>query len=157
MSPFVLSVLKYSLLALLYFFVFRAVRSVVVDLGGPAARGRRQRRPPRETVAAASARPKGGKPPTQVVVFEADGAKPRTVKLTGSTDIGRADRCAIRLDDTYVSQVHARLYGDAGSWYVEDLGSTNGTFLNDHKVDRALEVHAGDVVKVGKTVLELRR
>jgi pSer/pThr/pTyr-binding forkhead associated (FHA) protein len=155
-SPFVLSVLKYSLLALLYFFVFRAVRSVIVDLGarrnadaGRAARPAKPSPPPRA--------PKGGKPPTQVVVFEADGAKPRTVKLTGSTDIGRADRCAIRLDDTYVSQVHARLYGDAGSWYVEDLGSTNGTFLNDHKVDRALEVHAGDVVKVGKTVLELRR
>ena len=53
--------------------------------------------------------------------------------------------------------MHARLYGENGSWYVEDLGSTNGTFLNDRKVDRALEVHAGDVVKVGKTVLELRR
>lgn len=155
MSPFVLSVLKYSLLALLYFFVFRAVRSVIVDLGArrsaDAGRGARASKPPPPRT------PKGGKPPTQVVVFEADGAKPRTVKLTGSTDIGRADRCAIRLDDTYVSQVHARLYGDAGSWYVEDLGSTNGTFLNDHKVDRALEVHAGDVVKVGKTVLELRR
>ncbi len=156
MSPFVLSVLKYSLLALLYFFVFRAVRSVIVDLGarrntdaGRASRPAKPPPPPRP--------PKGGKPPTQVVVFEADGAKPRTLKLTGSTDIGRADRCAIRLEDTYVSQVHARLYGDAGSWYVEDLGSTNGTFLNDHKVDRALEVHAGDVVKVGKTVLELRR
>jgi pSer/pThr/pTyr-binding forkhead associated (FHA) protein len=155
-SPFVLSVLKYSLLALLYFFVFRAVRSVIADLGArrnaDAGRVARPAKPPPPPRA-----PKGGKPPTQVVVFEADDAKPRTVKLTGSTDIGRADRCAIRLDDTYVSQVHARLYGDAGSWYVEDLGSTNGTFLNDHKVDRALEVHAGDVVKVGKTVLELRR
>ena len=156
MSPFVLSVLKYSLLALLYFFVFRAVRTVISDLGG--RRGADAGRSTRPPAAAPAARPqKTGKPPTQVVVFDADGAKPRTVRLSGSTDIGRADRCAIRLDDTYVSQVHARLYGDAGSWYVEDLGSTNGTYLNDHKVDRALEVHAGDVVKIGKTVLELRR
>jgi pSer/pThr/pTyr-binding forkhead associated (FHA) protein len=151
-SPFVLSVLKYALLALLYFFVFRAVRSVVVDL-----RKHKDEKRPSGKAAAAAPRSSRGKAPTQVVVFEPDGAKPRTVKLNGSTDIGRAERCAIRLGDTYVSQVHARLYGDDGSWYVEDVGSTNGTFLNDHKVDRALEVHAGDVVKLGKTVLELRR
>jgi pSer/pThr/pTyr-binding forkhead associated (FHA) protein len=53
--------------------------------------------------------------------------------------------------------VHARLYGENGAWYVEDLGSTNGTFLNDARVSSPVEVHAGDVVKVGKTVLELRR
>ena len=154
MSPFVLSVLKYALLALLYFFVFRAVRSVVVDL----RKRKDEKRPSAKSAPApAPARSSRGKAPTQVVVFEPDGAKPRTVKLNGSTDIGRAERCAIRLGDTYVSQVHARLYGDDGSWYVEDVGSTNGTFLNDHKVDRALEVHAGDVVKLGKTVLELRR
>ena len=153
MSPFVLSVLKYALLALLYFFVFRAVRSVVVDL----RKRKEEKRAPAKAAAAAAPRSSRGKVPTQVVVFEPDGAKPRTVKLNGSTDIGRAERCAIRLSDTYVSQVHARLYGDDGSWYVEDVGSTNGTFLNDHKVDRPLEIHAGDVVKLGKTVLELRR
>jgi len=155
-SPFVLSVLKYALLALLYFFVFRAVRSVVGDLGG---RSRGEKKGPASKPAAPPAPPRSsrGKPPTQVVVFEPDGAKPRTVKLSDPTDIGRAERCAIRLGDTYVSQVHARLYGENGSWFVEDVGSTNGTFLNDHKVDRALEVHSGDVVKLGKTVLELRR
>jgi pSer/pThr/pTyr-binding forkhead associated (FHA) protein len=154
-SPFVLSVLKYALLVLLYFFVFRAVRSVVVDV-----RGRKEEKRQAAAKAPAAAPPprsSRGKPPTQVVVFEPDGAKPRTVKLNGATDIGRADRCAIRLGDTYVSQVHARLYGENGSWFVEDVGSTNGTFLNDRKVDRPLEVHAGDVVKLGKTVLELRR
>ena len=155
MSPFVLSVLKYALLALLYFFVFRAVKSVVADMRT------RKDEPKRQSAKAAAppAAPRAsrGRPPTQVVVFEPDGAKPRTVKLTSSTDIGRADRCAIRLGDTYVSQVHARLYGDDGAWYVEDVGSTNGTFLNDRRVDRALEVHAGDVVKLGKTILELRR
>jgi pSer/pThr/pTyr-binding forkhead associated (FHA) protein len=152
-SPFVLSVLKYALLALLYFFVFRAVRSVAGDLAGHRREG-----PSRPAAAPAPARPsRGGKPPAQVVVHEPDAAKPRTIKLHGDTEIGRADRCAVRLDDTYVSQVHARLSGDDGSWFVVDLGSTNGTFLNDRRVDGRAEVHAGDVVKVGKTVLELRR
>jgi hypothetical protein len=155
-SPFVLSVLKYALLALLYFFVFRAVRSVAVDLGGRRREGATPRAPaPSAKAPARSGR--SGKPPAHVVVHEPEGAKPRTIRLSGSLDVGRAERCAIRLDDTYVSQMHARLYGDDGTWYVEDLGSTNGTFVNDRKVERTAEIHAGDVVKVGKTLLELRR
>jgi pSer/pThr/pTyr-binding forkhead associated (FHA) protein len=154
-SPFVLSVLKYSLLVLLYFFVFRAIRSVAVDVGGRkrgAATHTRTPAPP------STAKPtRGGKPPTQVVVHDPGGAKPITTKLRDSAEIGRGDRCAIRLQDTYVSQVHARLYPKDGAWYVEDLGSTNGTLLNDRRVDAPLEAHAGDVVKVGKTVLELKR
>jgi pSer/pThr/pTyr-binding forkhead associated (FHA) protein len=154
-SPFVLSVLKYSLLVLLYFFVFRAVRSVASDVSGRRRdRSATQARAP----AVAPARPsRGGKPPGQVIVHEPDAPKPRNVRLSASTQIGRGDGCAIRLSDTYVSQVHARLYGQDGSWFVEDLGSTNGTFLNDRRVVQPVEVHAGDVVKVGKTVLELRR
>lgn len=153
MSPFVLSVLKYALLVLLYFFVFRAVRSVALDVSGR----RRSGRAPETRTPAPPRASKGGRPPSQVVVHEPDETKPRSIRLSGSAQIGRAESCAIRLADTYVSQVHARLYGDDGTWFVEDLGSTNGTFLNDHKVDRPLEVHAGDVVKIGKTVLELRR
>ena len=155
MSPFVLSVLKYSLLVLLYFFVFRAIRSVAVDVGGRKRGATSQTRTPAPTSAAKPTR--GGKPPTQVVVHDPGGAKPITTKLRDSAEIGRGDRCAIRLQDTYVSQVHARLYPKDGAWYVEDLGSTNGTLLNDRRVDVPLEVHAGDVVKVGKTVLELKR
>jgi pSer/pThr/pTyr-binding forkhead associated (FHA) protein len=154
-SPFVLSVLKYSLLVLLYFFVFRAIRSVAVDVGGRKRGAASQTRTPAPTSAAKPTR--GGKPPTQVVVHDPGGAKPITTKLRDSAEIGRGDRCAIRLQDTYVSQVHARLYPKDGAWYVEDLGSTNGTLLNDRRVDAPLEVHAGDVLKVGKTVLELKR
>jgi pSer/pThr/pTyr-binding forkhead associated (FHA) protein len=153
-SPFVLSVLKYSLLVLLYFFVFRAIRSVAIDVGG-RKRGATQTR---TSAPASTAKPsKGGRSPTQVVVHDADGGKPITVKLRDPAEIGRGERCAIRLQDTYVSQVHARLYGKSGAWYVEDLGSTNGTLLNDRRVDAPVEVHAGDVLKIGKTVLELRR
>jgi pSer/pThr/pTyr-binding forkhead associated (FHA) protein len=153
-SPFVLSVLKYSLLVLLYFFVFRAVRSVALDVSGR----RRARAASRAASTDAPARSgKGGKPPSQVVVHDPDAKKPQTVRLSGSTQVGRTDACAIRLSDSYVSQVHARLYGKDGSWFVEDLGSTNGTYLNDRRVVQPVEVHAGDVVKVGKTVLELRR
>jgi hypothetical protein len=153
-SPFVLSVLKYALLALLYFFIYRAVRSVAVEISGrrvSPARSSEQRgkRPAR----AASK----GRSPSAVVVHEPDGARSRTVRLSGSTEIGRAESCAIRLEDTYVSQVHARLANANGSWTLEDLGSTNGTYVNDRRVGAPVVVHAGDVVRVGKTLLELRR
>ncbi len=151
MSPFALSVLKYALLVLLYFFVFRAVRSVAVDVVG---RRRAERATGRSAAAAA---PSKGKPPTQVLVHEPDGHPPRSVRLSGSVEIGRGASCTIRLSDTYVSQVHARLVGRDGGWFVEDMGSTNGTFLNDRRVASPVEVHAGDVVRVGKTLLELRR
>jgi pSer/pThr/pTyr-binding forkhead associated (FHA) protein len=156
MTPFVLSVLKYSLLVLLYFFVFRAVRSVALDVAG-RRRERRTAETRAPTAPIAAGRSSRGKPPSHVVVHEPDGSKARNVKLSGPTQIGRGAGCAIRLSDTYVSQVHARLYGENGTWFVEDLGSTNGTYLNDRKVASPVEVHAGDVVKVGKTVLELRR
>lgn len=152
MSPFVLSVLKYSLLVLLYLFIYRAVKAVAIDLRG-------QRRPKRvEAKPARAPRTlKGGKVPTSVAVRSADGKKLGSYRLASSLEIGRAETCGIRLDDTYVSQVHAKLYGRNGTWFVEDMGSTNGTFVNDGRVQSPVEVHAGDRIRVGKTVLELRR
>jgi len=155
-SPFVLSLLKYSLLVLLYLFVFRAIRSVALDVAGRKRGATTQMRVPAGSGTATASQ--GGSPPRQVVVHDAeDGGKARTLKLSGTMDVGRGDGCAIRLQDTYVSQVHARLYGREGAWYVEDLGSTNGTFLNDRRVQAAVEVHHGDIVRLGKTTLELRR
>ena len=155
MSPFVLSVLKYALIVLLYFFVYRAIRSVAVDVSGRKRGATSQTKTPSAPGAAKASR--GGRAPTQVVIHDGAGARPTPVKLRDPVEIGRGDQCAIRLQDTYVSQVHARLYPKDGAWYVEDLGSTNGTLLNDHRVQAPVEVHAGDVLKVGKTVLELRR
>lgn len=152
MSPFVLSVLKYALLALLYFFIYRAVRAVVVDVGG--------RHPPRAAeprqVSPAKAS-RGGRPPSSVVVHSSEGQKLGTFRLSRPVQIGRDPSCEITVDDAYVSQQHARIYGQDGSWFVEDLGSTNGTYLNDRRLAAPAPVHAGDVVRVGKTVLELRR
>lgn len=154
MSPFVLSVLKYSLLALLYFFIYRAVKSVAVEISA----GRRASKPTEPKRAAAKQKPpRAAKPPTSVIVHAPDGGKAGTFRLSGPTEIGRGEDCRIRVDDTYVSQMHARLYGKDGTWFVEDLGSTNGTYLNDRRLSNPAEVHAGDVVRVGKTLLELRR
>jgi hypothetical protein len=151
-TPFALSALKYGLFALLFLFIWRSMRWVVrgLSVAEEAAAGRGGRRP-RET---APTLPPG--PSNLLVKGQAD-AKPRTVRLSASMTIGRAPECELRVDDTYASQQHARLFAKNNSWFVEDLGSTNGTFVNDRRVAAPVQVRAGDVVRVGKTVLELRR
>ncbi|HYU56421.1 MAG TPA: FHA domain-containing protein [Actinomycetota bacterium] len=152
MPPFVLTVLKFAFLALLYYFVYRAIRVAVVAVG--------ERRPGRKKGAPPAPRPKarrGGREPGAVVLLAPDGKKQRSFRLTGTVQIGRAEACQIRLDDTYVSQFHARLFSRNGAWFVEDLGSTNGTYLNQQKVTAPTPVSLGDRLKVGKAVLELRR
>jgi pSer/pThr/pTyr-binding forkhead associated (FHA) protein len=84
-------------------------------------------------------------------------AKPRTVKLSASMTVGRAPECELRLDDTYTSQQHARLFAKNNSWFVEDLGSTNGTFVNEQKLAAPAMLQPGDRVRVGQTIMELRR
>jgi len=145
-EPFALSALKYGLLALLFLFIWRAMRWVVrglnVDRSAPAPRG--------SATAGPSARP-------SVLVVHLDGQKPRTTPLDGSTTLGRGVECELRLDDTYVSQQHARIFDRGGNWYVEDLGSTNGTFVNEQKLVAPAMLTPGDKIRVGTTIVELRR
>jgi hypothetical protein len=150
--PFVLTVLKYVFLALLYFFVYRAIRSVVVDL-----RGARVHHEARRVPAPAPPPRARTKPPRTVVVLNERGGKAAAYQLNGNLQIGRAEACQIKLSDTYVSQFHARLFTRDGGWFVEDLGSTNGTYLNQRRITGATPVAAGDRIKVGKVVLEFRR
>jgi pSer/pThr/pTyr-binding forkhead associated (FHA) protein len=154
LPPFVLTVLKIALLALLYFFVWQAVRAILADLYGGTRRERRAATRP-----AASTRPvrRGKGKPTRVVVIDEHGSKVGTYKLGKSLQIGRGESCDIRLTDTYVSTAHARIANRNGSWMVEDLGSTNGTYLNQRRVTSPAELSPGDRIRVGKTTLEVRR
>jgi pSer/pThr/pTyr-binding forkhead associated (FHA) protein len=150
--PFVLTVLKIVLLLLLYFFVWRAVRAVVLDLyGGP----RRERRPRTAEPKARRARGRGA--PTKLVVLNDRGARVSSHRLSGTIQIGRASSCEIRPEDNYVSQLHAKVSNRNGSWVVEDLGSTNGTYLNQRKVTAPTAISPGDRIRVGKTVMEVRK
>jgi pSer/pThr/pTyr-binding forkhead associated (FHA) protein len=152
-TPFVLTVLKVAFLVLLYFFVYRAIRVGVNEVRArpasapaPQPRGARAQRPARK-----------GREAGSVVLLGDGGKKVKSVKLSGTIQIGRAEACQIRLDDTYASQFHARIFERNGSWYVEDLGSTNGTYLNQRKISGPTPVGAGDRVKIGKSLMELRK
>jgi pSer/pThr/pTyr-binding forkhead associated (FHA) protein len=151
-TPFALSALKYGLFALLLLFIWRsmrwAVRGLTVEAAPRTRRGSRK----------GGATPEPDVPPgPSAVVIHAEGAKPRTVAVSGNMVMGRAAECELALDDTFVSQQHARLFAKNGSWFVEDLGSTNGTFVNDQRLAAPAMVQPGDRIRLGTTVLELRR
>ena len=81
---------------------------------------------------------------------------PSQTFASGELTIGRAAGCQISLDDTFMSQLHARVSPSDGGIVVEDLGSTNGTYINQQRVTAEVQANAGDRVQLGGIVLELR-
>jgi pSer/pThr/pTyr-binding forkhead associated (FHA) protein len=154
MPELVLVLLKYVFLFVLYIFVARAVKAVYLELR-PARTGSGGRaRAPAPAPRPPSKRSK--KAPRKVSVVEGP-LKGQSYELGEELTVGRAEKCHIVVDDTYVSQVHARIYANGETYVVEDLGSTNGTYLNRRRITSPEELSRGDRVKIGKTVLEMRK
>ncbi len=154
MPDIVLELLKYVFLGVLYIFVARAVRAVYVELKPPEAR------PARKKAAPTPARPparRAKKAPGRAVVVEGDKYKGKGFSLGDELTVGRAEKCDLILDDAYVSQMHARIFSRGEGFVVEDMGSTNGTYLNQRRITSPVELQRGDRVKIGKTVLEMRK
>jgi hypothetical protein len=153
-----LGLLKLCVLALLYLFFLRVLRAVWAEVNpkvvaaGVAPAGERSRRRNRND---APSPPKGRRRPGRLVVVEPRERKGRAWPLSEELTVGRAAGCQISLDDSYVSQLHARVFQRDGVVYVEDLGSTNGTYLNTRKVSSAVPMSRGDKLKIGSTVMEV--
>jgi len=82
----------------------------------------------------------------------------RVFELGEEVTVGRSPGCAVPLDDdTFASSIHARVFRRSGELWIEDLGSTNGTWLNDERLDVPVRLRRGDHVKVGSTILEVAR
>ncbi len=149
-AEIVLQIFRFGFLLLLWLFIFAAFRVVRADLFGGRA-GRVASVPPR--AAAGKKRQRG--PRTLVVT-----AGPLTgTKITLGDQpilIGRADDSTLVLTDDFASSRHARLTNRGDQWYVEDLGSTNGTYLDQQRVQGPLLVTPGQPIRIGQTVLELR-
>jgi hypothetical protein len=164
MSELSLTIIRVAFLAVLWLFVIAAIGVVRTDLlGGPATSPRRGRgrqtqelRPPRQARAVKPQRPGRGSPRFLVVT---DGALKGTSLDLAQQQItlGRANDATLVLNDDYASSRHARIFPQDGQWIVEDLGSTNGTYLDRQKVTRPTPVPLGVPIRIGKTVLELRR
>ncbi len=154
MPDLVLDLLKYVFLAVLYIFIARVVRFIYLELrpAGPAPASRR-------SASAPSSSSMGGKKKAFRKATVIEGAqKGKSFDLGDELIVGRADKCHLVLnDDTYVSQMHARIFSRDATFMIEDLGSTNGTYLNRRRITSPTELQRGDRVKIGKTVLEMRK
>lgn len=156
MPPIVFVALNGLFLLLLYVFVARAVRAVVRDVNAAPAPARAAAARPAARPTAPTAPRKTRAQPRELVVHVA-GGRPQVLPLDGEIRFGRAASCTVPLADTYVSEQHARVYRQGDEWLVADMGSTNGTFLNQAKVTSPAPLAPGDQLGIGKTRVEVRR
>ena len=92
------------------------------------------------------------------LVVTAGGLAGTSLRLKpGGTLIGRNPECALVLDDDYASGRHCRVFHDGSGWVVEDLGSTNGTFVGNRPITEPTPISPGGSIRIGRTVIELRR
>ena len=153
-----LTILKVCLLVLLYLFFLRVLSAVwaeVATADGSGATGRK-RASPRRARRTADAPSRHGPETTALCVQEPPELAGTMFQLASVTTIGRAAGSTVQLEDSFLSHHHARIRHTEGAWYLEDLGSTNGTYLNRSKVDAASLVHPGDQIQVGNVVMEVR-
>ncbi len=154
MSELTLFLVRIAYLAILWIFVLSAISVIRSDMFGarvpaPAAPGK-QPRP------AKPASPRRGQPTKAEVV---QGVNTGIVADLSQAPIliGRGNDAAIRLDDDYVSTRHARIVSSGGQWFIEDLGSTNGTYLGSQRITQPVPIGLGSQVRIGKTIVELRK
>ncbi|MEU3338482.1 FHA domain-containing protein [Streptomyces sp. NPDC006668] len=171
MSELTLTVMRLGFLAVLWLFVIVAVQVIRSDLfgtrvtqrGSRREAGRQQQQAARQQATPPQQRQQSGgrqrrNAPTKLVVSEGT-LTGTTVALQGQTiTLGRAHDSTIVLDDDYASSRHARIYPDRdGNWIVEDLGSTNGTYLDRSRLTTPTPIPLGAPIRIGKTVIELRK
>ncbi|MFE5580420.1 FHA domain-containing protein [Kitasatospora sp. NPDC056531] len=182
MSELTLTVMRLGFLAVLWLFVIVAIQVIRSDLFGTKVNPRTSRRGANATSGGAATTAAAGRPtpaaggstgsaagqtqgggrrrgaPTQLVVVQGSLAG-TTVALQGQTiTLGRAHDSTIVLDDDYASSRHARIYPDqTGQWTVEDLGSTNGTYLDRQRLTAPTPLQPGMPIRIGRTVIELRK
>lgn len=164
MPELVLQITRAGFLALLWLFVLAALRVVRSDLyaasglrtsparrptGGTSGRSGRGGKAARATG--------GGRSGPKALIVTAGALAGTRIALDGRPImIGRADDSTLVLDDDYASTRHAKISQSGSDWYVEDLGSTNGTYLDRAKVSGPTRIPPGSPVRIGKTVIELR-
>jgi len=149
-----LLILKIVFLVLLYGFILYVVRTATKDIGGASQEsiilGASEAAALRAELGA-----QVGTKPARFVVLDGPGLKKgRTLEVSSMTVLGRDGHSDLELDDEFASSRHARIDPRADGVWIEDLGSTNGTFVNGERVT-AERLSPGDVLRVGQTELRL--
>ena len=151
MSDLIVAAIKIVFLILLWLFILFVANVVRTDLFG--------RRVPSSSLAAIPADRGRGKKRSKLPTRFAITAGPQqgvSVPVEPTINLGRAADSTLLLDDDYASGRHARIFPKDGSWWLEDLGSTNGTTLGGNPVTGVVELPVGVPVRIGQTRLELR-
>ena len=165
MSELTLFLIRIAYLAILWIFVLSAISVIRSDMFGArvpeAARGGRGDRSARASRGSTPKPPKAPSKrrgsPTHVLVTEGANSGERADLDQAPILIGRGTDAAIRLDDDYVSTRHARIAASGDQWFVEDLGSTNGTYIGSVRITQPTTITLGTQVRIGKTILELKK
>ncbi len=171
MSQLSVTLLRLGFLVLLWLLVLSSIGVLRADLYGTRVtargRGRKAKHQPDAVVEKTPAPTRGSvgtragatsleEAPMARLAVTAGPLKGTSLPLTSAPVlIGRAPTCTLVIDDDYCSARHCRIFAENGEWKVEDLGSTNGTYLGNQKVTDPVPLRRGDQVRIGATTLEL--
>lgn len=171
MSELALTLIRLGFLALIWAFVIITVLVLRRDLRAPAdarqlagvagaARSAKQPKQAKPTRAPRASRVSSKVKGTKLVVVEGPltgTVIPLDAEQTAQITIGRAPDSTIVVDDDYASSRHARVYSSEGKWVVEDLGSTNGTWIERTRITSATALPIGAPLRIGRTTLQLQK
>ena len=160
MSELTLTLIKVGFLALLWMFVLSSVSVIRSDMFGERVdpeRGAAAPKSSKPSKPSKRAQKKKRGAPTQLVISEGANAGVSEPLEGAPILLGRGADATIRLDDDYVSTRHARFVPHGDDWYIEDLGSTNGTYIGSQRITTPMVVSIGVQVRVGKTIAELKK
>jgi hypothetical protein len=159
----VLHVMQWGVIALIFLFFLRVIRAVWVEMSPATIRKPRwQKRQERreERVASQPAAPPKSSRRRQLYlkVVQPPAHAGRSYDLDDELTIGRSPGCGVAMpEDIYTSTLHARLFRRNDQLWVEDLGSTNGTYVNSEQISKAVRLGKGDMLQIGSTVFEVSR
>jgi pSer/pThr/pTyr-binding forkhead associated (FHA) protein len=159
MNALTLTLIRVAFLAVLWLFVIAAIGVVRTDMfGTTAAKARIRSRSAAQAPGQPQHPARASRGAPRYLLVTGGPLSGMTINLTDQQiTMGRANDATLVLNDDYASSRHARIFPQDGQWIVEDLGSTNGTYLDRQKVTRPTPVPVGAPIRIGKTVLELRR
>jgi hypothetical protein len=159
----ILRIMQWGVIVLIFIFFLRVIRAVWVEMSPATIRkSRSQKRQERRDVRDAQRPPDQPKSSRRrhlyLKVVQPDAQAGRTYDLDDELTIGRSPGCGVAMpEDIYTSTLHARLFRRNEQLWVEDLGSTNGTFVNSEQIKQAVRLGKGDLLQVGSTVFEVSR
>ena len=159
----VLRIMQWGVIALIFLFFLRVLRAVWVEMSPATVRKsraeRRQERRQERAAARPPVRPREiRRRQLYLKVVQPAAQAGRTYDLDDELTIGRSPGCGVAMpEDIYTSTLHARLFRRNDQLWVEDLGSTNGTFVNSEQIKQAVRLGKGDLLQIGSTVFEVSR